>query len=160
MKNTSYRPEKLLFDPTMSPLLWKVRGLWCSVISEWMLFDVTMHQLEKSRNHINLTLNLKPWVARTIQIEICDPQKTQLQKVILCRVSNSENIYRNSYLKSIKTVAGIRKISLQAMNFRIFCWLAFSFSKRFLRKGKLFELRAFKEEIKIARKHTSYTNLL
>lgn len=37
------------------------------------------------------------------------------------KIPNSENINDNSYLKSIKTVAGIRKISLQAMNFRIFC---------------------------------------
>lgn len=42
-----------------------------------------------------------------------------------------------SYLNNIKTVAGIKKISLQAMNFRIFCWLAVSLSRRFLINIKL-----------------------
>ena len=41
------------------------------------------------------------------------------------------------YLKSMKTVAGIRKISLQAMNFRMFCWLAVSLSRKFLMKPRL-----------------------
>lgn len=42
-----------------------------------------------------------------------------------------------SYLNNIKTVAGIKKISLQAMNFSMFCWLVVSLSRRFLINIKL-----------------------
>lgn len=41
------------------------------------------------------------------------------------------------YLKSINTVAGIRKISLQAINFKMFCWLDPSLSRRFLMNIRL-----------------------
>lgn len=37
----------------------------------------------------------------------------------------------------MKTVAGIKKISLQAMNFKMFCWLDPSLSRRFLMNIKL-----------------------
>lgn len=124
-----------------------------------MPFDVRMHQIKKFKSHLNFI-----WSSSLGQPE---PYKwsTMIHTELICKkqscvaVSNYLNIYHNSYLKSIKTVAGIRKISLQAMNFRIFCWLAFSFSKRFLKKGTLFELRAFKEEEIIYRKHKSYTYL-
>ena len=37
----------------------------------------------------------------------------------------------------MNTVAGIRNISLQAVNLRMFCWFAVSLSRKFLTKARL-----------------------
>ena len=45
----------------------------------------------------------------------------------------------------MNTVAGIRNISLQAMNLRMFCWLAVSLSRKFLTKARLLGPMAYKD---------------
>lgn len=80
---------------------------------------------------------LKQWtriLSSTFKCTVCDywwfhPQDSVNDKVTF--QGRCEN------LKSMKTVAGIKKISLQAMNLRMFCWLAVSLSKRFLTNIRL-----------------------
>ncbi|KAG7264312.1 hypothetical protein CRUP_020998 [Coryphaenoides rupestris] len=52
--------------------------------------------------------------------------------LILVRRRKASAALGAPHLKSMKTVAGMRKISLQAMNLRTFCWLAVSLSRKFL----------------------------
>lgn len=52
------------------------------------------------------------------------------------------------YLKSMKTVAGMRKISLQATNFKMFCWLAESLASKFLTNMRLLGPIDYRDEDK------------
>lgn len=69
-----------------------------------------------------------------------------------------ENNHTNKlHLKSMKTVAGIRKISLQAMNFKMFCWLDPSLSRRFLTNIRLLGPIDYRKTKKLKRAITNIT---
>lgn len=95
------------------------------------------------------------WGARTdnrlilISVHTGIARQTKRKKTSDFSLSYHYNVQRNvprnkTYLNSMNTVAGMRKISLQAMNFRMFCWLAVSLLRKFLTKGRLLGPIAYK----------------